>query len=131
MTGALRMPSNYVLMDEDEMTYVEGGYNFLCRPVSQRCSTATYAIFTEVFIAVAAVGLSAAATLPEAVASATVQKIISASESLKSYVNGSVVRRMIYKGVQASGLTIGLIIAYAMDANDAGGLDGYVQWVSY
>ena len=29
-TCALQMPSSYVLMTKDEMTYVDGGYNFLC-----------------------------------------------------------------------------------------------------
>ena len=33
--GALVMPSSYAVMDEEEMTYVEGGWHFLHKDIKK------------------------------------------------------------------------------------------------
>ncbi len=133
-TAALKMPSNYVPLTEEEMTYVDGGYSFLNDETMKWCKykTSTFATFIDVMAACATVSLSAGATVYAAsqkVGSKLVGKIISVVTKLQGWATSSVESRYISSIVATAtaSLTIGGLIANAMDRGDRGGYDGYVE----
>lgn len=60
--AVLQFPSNYVLMSEEEMTYVNGGYSFLCDENYSDVRTDTKKISATQFNRIAAVYAGCAAT---------------------------------------------------------------------
>lgn len=55
--GTLVMPSSYAMMDEDEMSYVEGGIRFTVK--KDTCATITTYINTVIGVCAAALGFAA------------------------------------------------------------------------
>lgn len=131
-TTALKMPSSYVLMDAEEMEYVDGGYTFLCNTRHHKQSRSTYARALNVYIALSTVLIATETTMVSTVVKAVGKssagsKILAAAKKCTAFMNSNKTAKYITAGLAAA-YTVGELIAYALDASDCGGLDGYVEW---
>lgn len=121
--GALVMPSGSTLMNEEEMTYIEGGYTF-------SMSRDNVAMLIDVAAIVLTAGLSSSATVGKFAAKIGWNK-------LKSAVAGAIVKIGISEVAAnaavdilktVTGFSIGAAAAWCLDKTDASGLNGYVQY---
>lgn len=133
---ALKMPSNYVPLTEEEMTYVDGGYTFLCdewlgwhkRTRSDvGASVELVGAIAEVFLVFSA-GVSFATALQKYGIKIMGEKVLSTLQKIGIRV--VVTNNMIDKASRGM-WNPGYGIAYIADCCDRGGCDGYVEWYGW
>ena len=134
-TCALQFPSNYVLMDTEEMTYVDGGYRFLSDEwygthVTSRADFAL-GINLACYIVAAFSGLTAASALASAIAKFGTNVVV-------KKIGGSVLVKYGLTAVGVGGvlnllsgkINLGYAIACIADRCD-GCYDGYITWTGW
>lgn len=119
----LIMPSNFSLMDEEEMTYIDGGYKF-----SMSRTTAGRVIDVAAIIATA--GLSSSAKIGTIAAKIGWTKLKASTK--KAMIKLGVSQAAAATGVSilttATGFSLGGGASWVLDKTDKSGLNGYIQY---
>lgn len=133
MTAELQMPNNYVLIDNEEMEYLDGGGNGWWNStwfVGGAINGLLYLVAPS--IQAASKSLKAGSTLGRALswAGATKNTMVNAAVKLLTKVGFKVTASTVTRAVGAiwafSGLSIGSIIANGIDKVDCNRNNGYV-----
>ena len=120
-TMALQMPSSYVLVSEEEMEYVDGGF---------RMYRANAAIVLDVTAILISAGLAASATIAKFAAkiglTALKNKLVSAIVKMGiSQVWANAALKVIKRVTE---LSIGTGVAWLLDYTDKSGLNGWIEY---
>lgn len=125
--GALVMPIGHVLMEEEEMTYVEGGRWIYTDPIAWGIDLALVATGLNIS-AIGTLSTRGLSSLAKKVWPKISGKVASYLGQVTASAIGSVIGRLSFAtGIIASATSLGGIIALAVDAYD-GKLDSKFTW---
>jgi len=119
----LKMPSNYVLMDKDEMTYLDGGYRL-------DVDVATAARNIDIFVNIVSLGMAASSTIAKIIAKVGIKwlKDKGTAAMTKIGISTAVANNAFDLILTVSNYTVGNGLAYILDGIDSSRRNGRIQY---
>ena len=120
---ALQMPRNYIAMNADEMTYIEGGYW-----LDMATSTAASAI--DITIAIVSLGMAISTSIANVISKMGVSWLKSKGITAITKIGLSIVvaERAVNLITTVTNFTVGNGIAWILDGIDNSGRNGRIQF---